>query len=146
MEQLLEDLKQAMREKDTLRLNVIRMVKGEIDKIRIDQKCEITDSIFLGVIEKQMKMREDSLEQFTKANREDLKEQTKKEMEILKAYLPEPLSQEAVEQIIEQAFQQVQPKSIKEMGKIMALITPQVKGRFDIKQVSNRVQEKLKSL
>ncbi len=144
MEKLLEDLKQAMRDKDTLRLSVIRMIKGEVDKIRIDQKCEITETIFLGVVEKQIKMREDSLEQFEKAGREDLANKTRQELEILKAYLPEPLSKEEVEKIIEEAFQELKPESIRDMGKVMSFVTPQVKGRFDMKQVSSIIQEKLK--
>ena len=144
MEKLLEDLKQAMRDKDTLRLSVIRMIKGEVDKIRIDQKCEITETIFLGVVEKQIKMREDSLEQFEKAGREDLASKTRQELEILKEYLPEPLSKEEVEKIIEEAFQELKPESIRDMGKVMSFVTPQVKGRFDMKQVSSIIQEKLK--
>ena len=144
MEKLLEDLKQAMRDKDTLRLSVIRMIKGEVDKIRIDQKCEITETIFLGVVEKQIKMREDSLEQFEKVGREDLASKTRQELEILKAYLPEPLSKEEVEKIIEEAFQELKPESIRDMGKVMSFVTPQVKGRFDMKQVSSIIQEKLK--
>ena len=144
MEKLLEDLKQAMRDKDTLRLSVIRMIKGEVDKIRIDQKCEITETIFLGVVEKQIKMREDSLEQFENAGREDLANKTRQELEILKEYLPEPLSKEEVEKIIEEAFQELKPESIRDMGKVMSFVTPQVKGRFDMKQVSSIIQEKLK--
>ena len=143
MENLLEDLKQAMRDKDTLRLSVIRMVKGEVDKIRIDQKCEITDSIFYGVVEKQMKMRQDSLLQFEKAGREDLANKTKEEIEILKTYLPEPLTEKEVDEIITQAFIELKPQSIKDMGKIMGHITPLIKGKFDMKKVSTMIQEKL---
>lgn len=143
MEQLLEDLKQAMRDKDALRLSVIRMVKGDVDKIRIDQKCEITDTIFYGVIEKQLKMREDALEQFTNAGREDLMEQTKKEIQILKAYLPEQLEEQDVINIIEEAFEKINPETIRDMGKVMGYVTPLIKGRFDMKKASSLIQQKL---
>lgn len=144
MERLLEDMKKAMKEKDALRLSVIRMVKAEVDKIRIDQKCEITEEIVYGVLEKQIKMREDSYEQFSKAGRSDLADKAKEEIAILKEYLPEALTVEEVEKILEEAFLKLQPESIRDMGKVMAYVTPLVKGRYDMKQISSKVQARLK--
>ncbi len=143
MEKLLEDMKKAMKEKDTLRLSVIRMVKGDLDKIRIDQKREVEESDFYTVLEKQIKMREDSIESFKKAGRDDLKEQTEEEIKVLKEYLPEPLSDEEVMEILEASFEEIQPESIKDMGKVMNHVTPLVKGRYDMKKISSMIKEKL---
>ena len=143
VEKLKQDMITAMKEKDKERLTVIRMVKAALDKERIDQKKEINDDLLIDVVNKQTKMRNDSIEEFKKANRTDLVEQAEKELAILKDYLPEQLKEEVVKSIIEEVITSLEATSIKDMGKVMKEVTPKVKGRFDMKTVSEIIKEKL---
>lgn len=137
------DMITAMKEQDKFKLSVIRMIKGAIDKERIDKKIEITDEVVIDVLAKELKTREESRLEFSKANRSDLVESLDKEIEIIKEYLPEPLTEEEIDKIISDAFMETEASSIKDMGKVMKLITPQVKGRCDMKEVSNKIKAKL---
>lgn len=143
VEQLKQDMITAMKEKDKERLTVIRMVKAALDKERIDKKIEITDELLIDVVNKQIKMRNDSIEEFKKASRNDLIENVTKEIEVLMNYLPEQLSLEEVEDIISQAISSVGANSMKDMGSVMKEVTPKVKGRFDMKKVSEIIKNKL---
>ena len=143
VEKLKQDMITAMKEKDKERLTVIRMVKAALDKERIDQKKAINDDLLIDVVNKQTKMRNDSIEEFKKANRTDLVEQAEKELAILKDYLPEQLKEEEVKSIIEEVITSLEATSIKDMGKVMKEVTPKVKGRFDMKTVSEIIKEKL---
>ncbi len=133
----------AMKNHDKERLNVIKMVKAAVDKERIDKKCEITDELVIDVLSKQVKLREDSIGEFAKANRSDLEEAAKREIAILQEYLPAPLTGAEVDAIIATAIQEVNPTGIRDMGKIMSIVSPQVKGRYDMKVVSSKIKEKL---
>ena len=119
------------------------MVKAALDKERIDKKKEICDELLIDVVNKQVKMRNDSLEEFKKANREDLITQTEKELEILKDYLPPQLSEEEVVSIINEVIKEVNATSIKDMGKVMKEVSPKVKGKADMKKVSDIIKSKL---
>ena len=119
------------------------MVKAAVDKERIDKKCEITDELVIDVLSKQVKLREDSIGEFAKANRSDLEEAAKREIAILQEYLPAPLTEAEVDAIIATAIQEVNPTGIRDMGKIMSIVSPQVKGRYDMKVVSSKIKEKL---
>lgn len=143
VEQLKQDMLTAMKEKDKDRLTVIRMVKAALDKERIDKKVEITDELLIDVVNKQIKMRNDSIEEFKKASRNDLVENVSKEIEVLMKYLPEQLSLEEVEDIIDQAINSVGASSMKDMGNVMKEVNPKVKGRFDMKKVSEIIKSKL---
>ena len=143
VEELRKDMIEAMKAKDKERLTVIRMVKAALDKERIDKKIEVNDDLLIDVINKQIKMRNDSLVEFEKANRQDLVEQTKFELEVLKKYLPEQLSNEEVEKIIDEIFKEVTPTGQKDMGKIMKEATPKLKGKADMKFVSELIKSKL---
>ena len=142
-ERIKKDMITAMKAKDSFALTVIRMVKAAIDKERIDKKVDITDDLIIDVVNKQIKMRNDSIEEFTKASRDDLVEKTKKEVEILKEYLPEQLEEAEVIKIIEDAISSVEATSMKDMGKVMKEVTPKVKGRCDMKFVSETIKAKL---
>lgn len=142
-EKLKQDLVSAMKEKDKNRLDVIRMVKAAVDLEHINTKKEITDDLIIDVVNKQIKMRNDSICEFEKASRDDLVEKTKKELEILMTYMPEQLSKEEVNKVIEEAFAIVQPESAKDMGKIMKEVTPKLKGKADMKEVSAIIKERL---
>lgn len=143
VEQLKQDMITAMKEKDKERLTVIRMVKAALDKERIDKKIEITDELLIDVVNKQIKMRNDSIEEFKKASRNDLIENVTKEIEVLMNYLPEQLSLEEVEDIICQAISSIGASSMKDMGSVMKEVTPKVRGRFDMKKVSEIIKNKL---
>jgi len=142
-EELKKDMIDAMKAKDKDRLTVIRMLKAALDKERIDKKIEITDEVFISVLEKQVKMRNDSIEEFKKAGREELVEKTLGELEVLKKYLPEALSEDEVMGIINDAITKLEATTMKDMGKVMSEVSPKVKGRYDMKEVSSIIKSKL---
>lgn len=141
--QILEDLKSAMKAQDKLKLSVIRMVKSSIQMEELNKKRELTDEEVIDVISKQIKTRKDSINEFTKGGREDLIESTSKEIEILLTYLPKQLSEEEINNIIDKVFEEIKPSSPKDMGKIMKAVTPLVKGKADMGMVSSIIKNKL---
>lgn len=143
VEQLKKDMIEAMKEKDKDRLTVIRMVKAALDKERIDKKAEVNDELLIDVVNKQIKMRNDSLDEFTKAGRDDLVEKTTAELNILKKYLPEQLSDEEVMKIIDDTISSLNATTMKDMGSVMKEVNPKVKGRTDMKKVSEIIKSKL---
>ena len=142
LDKINEDLKEAMRGKDALSLSVIRMLKGDIQLKTID-KGNLTDDDIIAIVSKQIKMRKDAIGEFKKANREDLVSQNEQEIEILNKYLPEQLTYDEVVKIIDEAFSKVNPTSSKDMGLIMREVSPKLKGRFDMQQVSSLIKERL---
>ena len=142
-EKINNDLKEAMKNKDTFKLGVIRMVKGAMQLAKKSPREELTDDDVINVLSKQIKMRKEAIEQFEKAGREDLVEQNKKEVEILSSYMPEALSDEELNKILDKVFDEVKPTSHKDMGLIMKTITPLVKGRADMSLVSKLIKERL---
>ena len=143
VEKLKQDMIEAMKNKEKERLTVIRMVKAAMDQEHIDRKREINDELLIDVVNKQIKMRKDSISEFEKGGRSDLIEATKKEVDILMNYLPEQLSIEEVKDIISAIFDEVKPEGQKDMGKVMKEATSQLKGKADMKEVSNIIKEKL---
>lgn len=137
------DMKNYMKEKDSFSLGVVRMLKGAIQLESINKKKELTDEEIISVISKQIKMRKDSIVEFEKGNRQDLVEQNKKEIEILNKYMPEQLSMEEINKIIDEAFLLIKPTSSKEQGLIMKEITPKLKGRADMSLVSGIIKDRL---
>lgn len=142
-ERILADLVAAMKNQDKEKLAVLRMVKGAIQLEEINLKHELTDDEVLTVLVRQIKTRKESIAEFEKGNRSDLIEATNKEIEILNAYMPAQLSDDEVLKIIEDAFNEVKPESPKDMGKIMGLVTPKLKGKTDMSKVSQIIKEKL---
>ena len=143
VEQLKKDMIDALKNKDKEKLTVIRMFKAAMDQEHIDRKREINDDLLIDVVNKQIKMRKDSIEEFTKGNRSDLAQKTQEEVDILMKYLPEQLSDEEVLKIIDEAFSKIQPNGMKDMGKVMGIVTPEVKGKADMKKVSEIIRGKL---
>ena len=143
VEQLDKDMIEAMKSQDKFRLTVIRMVKGALKQEQIDHKKEINDELLIDVVNKQIKMRKDSIAEFEKGNRTDLVEQTQSEIDILLKYLPEQLSTEEVEKIINDIFEEVKPEGMKDMGKVMGLAQGKLKGKADMKEVSTIIRNKL---
>ena len=146
LEQISKDMVEAMKNKDSFALGVIRMAKGAIQLESINKKKDLTDEDVVSVIAKQIKMRNDSIAEFSKANRIDLVEQNEKEIKILSKYMPEQLSLDEVENIIEEAFKKINPTSNKDMGLIMKEVSPKLKGKADMGQVNAIIKEKLAKL
>lgn len=142
-ERINNDLKEAMKSKDSFRLSVIRMVKGAMQLAKPNPREELTDDDVITVISKQIKMRNDSIKEFEAAGRSDLVEQNKKEIEILNTYMPKQLSEEELTKIIDKVFEEVKPTSQKDMGLIMKNISPLVKGKADMSLVNKLVKERL---
>ena len=136
----------AMKEKDTLKVQTLRGVKGEIDLEHINKKVEITDELVIDVISHQIKTRKESISEFEKGNRSDLIEKTNIEIELLSKYLPEQLSHDELMNLIDSVFVKVNPTSAKDMGLIMKELTPLVKGKCDMKEVSLIIKDKLSNL
>lgn len=143
LEKFQQDMIKAMKEKNKEELSVLRMAKGAMDKIRIDQKKEVDDQLLIEVIAKEIKSRNDSIAEFKKGGREDLVSKTENEIDILKIYLPEQLSEEEVDKIIDEAFVELSPQGMKDMGKVMSMVSPKVKGCFDMGVVSSKIKSRL---
>lgn len=145
-ERILNDLKTAMKNQDKDTLKVIRMVKGSMQLEEINLKRELSDDEVIGVISKEIKTRRDSIKEFIKGNRPELVEETEKEIKILENYLPEQLTLEEVDNIIAEAIKSVEANGMQDMGKVMGIVSPKVKGRADLGMVSFKVKEKLSNL
>lgn len=145
-ERINNDMITYMKAKDSFSLGVIRMAKGAIGLEKINLKRDLNDEEVIGVIAKQIKMRNDSITEFKKANRDDLVEQTEKEIAILKQYMPEELSDDEVISIIDAAFTKVNPTSSKDMGLIMKEVSPKLKGRADMSKVNVIIKDRLANL
>lgn len=142
-EQLFADLKTAMKEKDTVRKDTVQLIRSGILQIEKDKKIELDDEGVIDVISKQLKSRRDSLPDFEKSGRQDLIEKLNKEIEILLSYLPEQLSETEIQAIVADAVAQTGASTMKDMGKVMAIVTPKVKGRADNKVVGGLVKKML---
>lgn len=145
-DKILKDMTLAMKSQDKLKLSVLRMVKGAIQLEEINKKSELSDEDVIGVLAKQIKTRKESIVEFEKGNRFDLIEQTNMEIAILNEYMPAQLSEDEVNKIIDDAFTKVNPTSQSDMGKIMGIITPLLKGKADMSSVSKKVKEKLSNI
>ena len=143
-DQLTEDMKQAMKDREAgkLRLSVIRMVRANIKNVEINEKKELDDEV-LAILLKEVKMRQDSLVEFEKAERSELAEQAKAEIEILKKYLPEPLSDEELRVMVAEAISETGAEGPKAIGKVMPAVMAKAKGRADGKRINQMVRELL---
>lgn len=139
-----EELIMAMKEKDKVKLNTLRSVKGAMQLEIINNKKDENDELLLDCINKQIKLRNDSIKEFKNANRDDLVESYQKEIAILKEYMPKMLTAEEIESILNKAIEETSASSIKDLGLVMKKITPILKNRCDMKNVTNLVKEKLK--
>ena len=137
-EQLTADMKEAMKNKEKERLAVIRMVRGAIRQQEIDGQKELGEEDVIAVISKEVKMRRDSIEEFQKGGREDLVEKTQAEIDVLLPYLPAQLSEDEVRELVKAAVEQTGAATPKDMGKVMGVLMPKVKGRADGKMVNTK--------
>ena len=142
-EKLQKDLIDAMKSKDKMKIDVIKLVKANIQNEEINLKKELNDEEVLSIITKQVKMRKDAISDFEKANRNDLINQYNMEIDILNEYLPKSLTEEEAIKIIDEAFELVKPNGPSDMGKIMKEVSPKLKNRYDMSKASNLIKEKL---
>jgi uncharacterized protein YqeY len=140
---LKEDMKQAMRSGDKARLGVIRMALAAIQQREVDERIELDDAAVLGVIEKMIKQRRESVEQFRAGAREDLAAKEAAEIELLSTYLPEPLGEDELAALIDDAIAATGAASMKDMGRVIAQLRAQAQGRADMVVVSARVKARL---
>ena len=140
---ILKDLISAMKSQDKDKLSVLRMVKGSMQLEEIKVGHQLDDSDMGVLIAKEIKSRIESIEEFKKGARQDLIDKTQKEIDILNTYMPKQLSEEEVSSEINKVFEELKPASIKDMGKVMAALTPILKGKTDMGHVSTLIREKL---
>ncbi len=143
VEKLDKDMIEAMKNHEKERLAVIRSVKAAMKQEMIDHKRELNEELLIDVVNRQVKMRKESIVEFEKGNRQDLIDQTQAEIDILMTYLPEQLSSEEVNKIIDEIFEEVKPESQKDMGKVMKEAQAKLKGKADMKEVSTIIRERL---
>jgi len=143
VEKLKNDMIAAMKNKDKDRLTIIRLIKAAMDKEHIDHKREINDELLIDVVNKQIKMSKDAIADFERANRQDLIQKSEEELKVLMSYLPEQLSDEEILKVVDEIFAEVLPEGAKDMGKIMKLATSKLKGKADMKVVSDIIKNKL---
>ena len=142
-EKLAEDLKSAMKEKDTVRKNTVQMIRAGVLQVEKDKQITLDDEGVLDVIAKQLKQRRDSLPDYQKSGREDLIGQLNAEIAVLMEYLPAQLSEEELRVIVAEAIKATGAESLKDMGKIMGAVMPKTKGRADGKMINNIAKELL---
>ncbi len=142
-QQLSADMKQAMRDKDKPRLGVVRLALAAIKQREVDERVELDDAQVLAVLDKMVKQRRDSVRQYQEAGRQDLADQEAFEISVLQNYLPEALSDEELDALIDEAIAASGASSMKEMGKAMGMLRPKVQGRADMGAVSAKLKARL---
>lgn len=142
-QQITTEMKAAMRAKDKERLKTIRMILAELKRIEVDERIELDDTRVLAVLDKMSKQRRDSISQFEEAARMDLADAERQELEVIKTFLPQPLTDEELAALVKEAAEQSGAQSMQDMGKIMGLLKPKVQGRADMGTVSKLVKAQL---
>ncbi len=142
-QQISTEMKAAMRAKDKARLGTIRLIMSEIKRIEVDERIELDDTRVLAVLDKMQKQRRDSISQFDTAGRQDLADLERQELEVIKTFLPQPLTEQELADLIAQAISTTAAQSMQDMGKVMAIIKPQIQGRADAGAVSKLVKNQL---
>jgi len=142
-ERITEDMKQAMKEKNKLKLDAIRMLRGAIRNREIEKQTELDDDGVLQVLANQIKKRNNSIEQFRDAGRMDLVERESEQLQAIEIYMPQQLSLEEIKELIDEVITETGASSMRDMGKVMSTIMPRIQGRADGKEVNQMVREKL---
>ena len=141
--QISEDMKNAMRAKDSARLGTIRLLQAAIKQREVDERIELDDSNVIAVIEKMLKQRRDSIAAYESANRNDLADVEKFEVSVLQTYLPQQLTEDEIKDILEKVVADTGAAGIKDMSKVMAAIKPLVAGRADMGKISGLIKTRL---
>ncbi len=133
----------AMKSGEKKRLGIIRLMTSSMKQIEVDERIELDDARIIAILDKMIKQRRESISQFKTAGRDDLVKQENFEIDIIQEFLPQALSEEEVDNIVKQAIEQTSASSIKDMGKVMGLVKPQIIGRADMGEVSGRIKSLL---
>jgi uncharacterized protein YqeY len=142
-EQIVAEMKSAMKAGEKEKLATIRLILSAIKQVEVDTRSELKDPDLIGILDKMAKQRRESIDQFEQAGRNDLADKEKSELAIITDYLPQALSNEEVNQLIDRAVGQTSASSMKDMGAVMAILKPQMQGRVDMSQVSKLIKAKL---
>ena len=142
-EQIVAEMKSAMKAGEKERLGTIRLILSAVKQIEVDTRAELNDQDLIGILDKMAKQRRESIQQFEQAGRTDLADKEKSELVIITDYLPQALSEDEITQLIDQAVSQTSAESMKDMGAVMAILKPQMQGRADMSQVSKLIKAKL---
>ncbi|MCU7841606.1 MAG: GatB/YqeY domain-containing protein [Candidatus Thiodiazotropha sp. (ex Troendleina suluensis)] len=142
-EQILDDVKAAMKAKEKALLGTLRLITAAIKQREVDERIELDDTQVLAILDKMIKQRRDSVSQYENADRQELADQEKREIAIIETYMPAGLSDEEVAAMIDSAISEIDAKGMQDMGKVMGLLKPQMKGRADMSKVSGLVRQKL---
>lgn len=140
---LMDDLKSAMKDKDTIRKNAVQMVRASVLQVEKDNKITLDDEGVVEVVAKEVKKRKDVLPEYEKSGRQDLIDELNREIEVLMAYLPQQMTEEEIEALVIDAIAQAEAKSMKDIGKVMAVIMPKTKGKADGKVINQFVRKHL---
>ena len=138
-----EDMKSAMRSKDSARLGAIRLLQSALKQKEVDERIDIDDSDVLPIIEKMLKQRRDSIDAFKKADRQDLVEKEEFEVSVLMQYMPDPLEEDEILNIIDKAIESLSASSMKDMGAVMNAVKPELSGKANMAYVSQKIKSKL---
>ena len=142
-ERINSDVKDAMRAQDKAKLGALRLITAAVKQIEVDERIEVDDARLLVVLDKMVKQRKESIQQFQAANRVDLVEKEEYELDVIRCYLPPPLTSNEIKTLVAEAMQATQAEKISDMGKVMAYLKPRVQGRADMSVVSNLIKEHL---
>ncbi|MGD8913036.1 MAG: GatB/YqeY domain-containing protein [Candidatus Thiodiazotropha sp.] len=142
-QQILDDVKAAMKAKDKARLGTLRLITAAIKQREVDERTELDDTQVLAILEKMIKQRRDSIKQYESADRQELAEQEKSEIVIIETYMPAGLGDDEIAAMIDNAIAEANASGMRDMGKVMGLLKPQMQGRADMGKVSGLVKQKL---
>lgn len=143
VEQLKSDMKDAMRAKEKLRLGTIRMALAAVKQKEVDERIELTDADVIALLTKMVKQRKDAAQQYEQADRQDLADTENAEIEVIQTFLPQPLSEAELNDLIQQAMDETQAAGMQDMGKVMGWLKPKVQGRADMGRLSGQIKAKL---
>ena len=143
--QISKDVKEAMRQKDKERLAALRLILASFKQKEVDERIELKDEHSIAILNKMAKQHHDSIEQFSKANRDDLVKKEQLELDVIESYLPEKLSEEEVNLLIDEAISETGANSVKDMGKVIGLLKGKLQGQADMGEVSRLIRGKLRS-
>jgi len=138
-----DDMKIAMRERAKERLMTIRLILAATKQYEVDNRAEVTDAVVLTILDKMVKQRKDSIEQFTKAGRDELAAKEIAEIEVIKVYLPQQLTEQEIQTAIAEAISETGAESMRDMGKVMGMLKPKLQGRADMGKVSGLIKSQL---
>ena len=138
-----QELHQCMRSGDKAKVQALRLVLAAIKQVEVDERIEVDSNRLLAILSKMAKQRQESIEQYLKANREDLVAQERYELDLIQSYLPQPFTDAEILEMIEQTIQSLNATSIRDMGKVMNTLRPQLTGRADLSKVGELIKQKL---